>query len=509
MAAVARHRSGRDLLVIACVGVCVYGCRARNETVQSPPLTLQVGVALPRPGVRGAGIGAVMQTLSSETLLVADRVGRVQPRICEKWEWAEEGRVLRLTLRPNVRFHDDTELTPQVAAEILRLAFAQPDTPPSFASVTAVKPVPPNVVEIHLRQIEALLPSDLPEIPIVKGKERIGTGPFRVSHESPMTFTAFDAYYQGRPDIGRVEIKPYPTLRSAWTAMMRGDINMLHEVSREAAHFVEQESSVRSYPFLRPYYFFVGFNVRHPVLGRREVRQALSQAVDRAAIVRDAMDGRGEPADGPIWKYFWAYSEAERRLAYNPEAARLRLDSAGFPVVASRPGAMPSRLRFTCLMYGEDPRFERIALVLQKQLYDIGVDMQLEAVPLTNLAKRVQSGDYDAFLLEMLSGRSLTWLYRAWRSRPPGVPVEFFASGYTAADAVLDRLRHTITEPETREAIGELQRVLYDDPPALFLAWPQASRAVSADIDVPYVPDSDIFGRVAKFRRATPGIARQ
>ena len=41
---------------------------------------------------------------------------------------------------------------------------------------------------------------------------------------------------------------------------------------------------------------------------------------------------------------------------------------------------MPSRFRLRCLTVAKEARFEKIALVLQKQLYEIGVDMQIEAL---------------------------------------------------------------------------------------------------------------------------------
>jgi peptide/nickel transport system substrate-binding protein len=284
---------------------------------------------------------------------------------------------------------------------------------------------------------------------------------------------------------------------------------MLHEVSRDAVPFVEAESSVRTYPMLRPYVNALFFNVRHPILSRREVRQALNYAIDRDAIVRDVMAGRGERADGPVWKYHWAFSTAQKTYEYNPDLARLKLDAAGFPKPqASAAGRMPSRFRFTCLMFGDDTRFERMAVVLQKQLYDVGVDMQFEAVPLRALVERFSSGNFDALLTESISGRSLTWLYRQWRSKPDRLPGEL-NSGYTAADAALDRLRDSFVDADTKRAVGDLQRIFYDDPPAIFVAWPQTSRAISARIHVPYENGMDVVGRLWRSEWAAQEVAQK
>ena len=143
--------------------------------------------------------------------------------------------------------------------------------------------------------------------------------------------------------------------------------------------------SVRTFPFIRPYYIQLSFNVRHPILKNPTVRQALSYAVDRQAIIDLALNRQGIVSEGPIWPFHWAYSTAQKTYTHNTEAATLRLDSAGLRMKPSTvPGGMPSRLRFRCLTVGQRvQRFEKIALVLQKQLYEIGVDMQIEALDLS------------------------------------------------------------------------------------------------------------------------------
>lgn len=504
----ARRSCLRALGAIALVCGGIAGCDGlRQPARESAPLSLRIGAALPRAGVPGVGVPGVVRRLLAETPLTADRNGRIGPRLADSWAWRNDGMVLALTIPPGIRFHDGTVLDVETAAGILRTEFAGRVFTSDSVDRIELPQGEPNTILLHLRRRDAFVPENLADIFFIKGL--IGTGAFRL--EDPRktdreltagaTLRAFDEYRQGRPAIDRVDVTPYPSLRNAWTAMMRAEINVLYELSRDAADFAEQESSIRTYPYIRPYVFHVAFNMRHPVLGRREVRQALSHAIDRDAIVKEAMRGRGEPAHGPVWKYHWAYSTAQRTYEYNPDAARLRLDAAGLTPAAGGNGRMPSRLRFTCLMFGDDPRFERIALVLQKQLYDIGVDMQIESVPLGELEERMQSGRFEAFLIERIAGTSLMWTYVGWRSQHPVQPGQV-DRGYTAADAALDRLRTAIAEADTRSAVGEVQRAFYDDPPALFLAWPQTSRAVSGDIEVRYQPNVDIFGRAWSFRRA-------
>jgi peptide/nickel transport system substrate-binding protein len=500
---------GLSSIVLMLGGLCASACDgsvgATTPVEPSPPLQVQIGVAVPATGAANVGVRGLVSGLYGEGLVFADRVGRMGPRLAARWTWLQGGKVLELKLREGVTFHDGSRLDAPTTASRLEQQFAQDPYAFTYRSVRRIEAADELTVRVRLARPEALLLEDLADVTVTKGA--IGTGPFFLDGtvtEKGATLRRFDRYHQGQPGVERVDVRTYPSLRNAWSAMMRGEINMLQEVSREAAPFVEAESSVRTYPMLRPYVNAVSFNVRHPILARREVRQALNYAVDRDAIVRDVMEGRGERADGPVWKYHWAYSTAQKTYEFNPELARLKLDAAGFPRPAAAPGGrMPSRFRFTCLMFGDDARFERMAIVLQKQLYDVGVDMQFEAVPLRTLLDRFSSGDFDALLTESISGRSLTWLYRQWRSKPKRLLGEL-NSGYTAADATLDRLRDTFNDAELKSTVGELQRIFYEDPPAIFVAWPQTSRAISARIRVPYENSMDVVGRLWRSEWAAP-----
>jgi ABC-type transport system substrate-binding protein len=244
------------------------------------------------------------------------------------------------------------------------------------------------------------------------------------------------------------------------------------------------------------------FNLSNPDLKKAGVRQALSHAVDRQAIIASALNGRGIPAASPIWPQHWAYVEGPRRYGYNTEAARLLLDRAGYPVTKPSSGAgAPRRFEFTCLTIANDARFEKIALLVQKQLHDIGVEMNVEAVPLDQLGERMAKGSFDALLIELTSGRSLTWAYTTYHSSTaPG--------RYHAADKVLERLRRARTDSETRQGVSDLLQILYDDPPAVFIAWPQVARAVSTKFVVPEETGRDVLGSLWKWKPVPDGTSR-
>ena len=367
--------------------------------------------------------------------------------------------------------------------------------------MVAVEAPGPLEVVVRLKKPNALLLEALNFSPIVSLRHGSGAGPFRRDARTAgkAGLGRFKGYYRGRANLETITISEYPSQREAWSAMLRGDVDLLYEVAPEAFEFVRESPNTHVATYLRAYVTALAFNATHPVLGRKAVRQALNFAVDRAAVIDGAVGGRGVPATDHIWPNHWARDAAAPAFGIDADAAASMLDAAG---LRRRPGGpAQARLTFTCLVLAE-PRFERLALLLQRQLLSVDVDMRLEALPASGFATRLAAGRFDAFLTELIASSGLGFSYLMWHSNPPN---PFFRSGYSGADPALDRLRAARTEDETRAAVHALQRTMHDDPPAVFLYWEQRSRAVSRRFALPAGDDLDILRSIDWWRLVERG----
>ena len=348
--------------------------------------------------------------LTAEPLIAVDWDGTPIFRIAESATTSEDGTQIKLRLRSNVKFHNGERVTAAAARALLQGSLVGK----SIAGITADDELTLTLTLVHPFgfRLESLHTTSLSD----EKRPELRTGPFKVVSSDPPVLEGFTDYYQGSPLVKRVTIKRYPSQRAALTAMMRGEVNFLHEVSREAIEFVQAGGDFQAYPLLRPYVIPLVFNLRNPVLAKREVRVALNEAIDRDEVVRNAMRGHGEVAEGPFWPFHWAYTRGRYPSPFNPEAAKVRLDAAGFPVRPARDNQPPSRFRFTCLVPGGDARFERIALVVQRQLSAVGVDMDLRPATQPEVIKSIKSHDFDAIIFEMVTGRTLDWPSMLWHS---------------------------------------------------------------------------------------------
>ena len=82
--------------------------------------------------------------------------------------------------------------------------------------------------------------------------------------------------------------------------MMRGEIDFLYEVNRDAVDFLEAGTSIQTFSFPRPYYISDHFqHQRTRYSADARSRQAINEAIDRGKIVRTALNDRGTTSGRP------------------------------------------------------------------------------------------------------------------------------------------------------------------------------------------------------------------
>ena len=424
-------------------------------------------------------------------------------------EWSEDGLTLSVRLRPGVHFHDGTAVTAPLVLKILKQKIGQTQT--GFEAVSSIEAASDDSLVFHLNRPDGFLTSALASTLIVDDdKPDIGTGPYRLVPQSKgLQVVQNSSYYRGAPGLDRIEVKPYATARASWGALLRGEVDMALDVNKESVEFFEGASRFEKNSSIQPYYIPLVFNFRNPILARPEVRRAIAEAVDRDEIVAQGMRGRGKRADDPVWPLHWAYNTAAPVHNYDPAGARERLDAAGLPIKAAVAGRRASRFQLKCMFYSQDPQFERIALLLQRQLAAVGIDLVLEGLKGKELVARLSAGEFDSYLFQLTSGRDVSWVYRFWHSPKGALGQVMQNTGYSGADTVLDALRQARDDrPEDiRVAVGDVRQRFYEDVPAVFLAWTENTRVVDTRFDIVNPNDPEIFANLWRWQLAAPQTA--
>jgi peptide/nickel transport system substrate-binding protein len=451
-----------------------------------------------------SSLARVAALLERASLLRLGRDCRYEPALAERVEVSPDARQWRLTLRPGLTFHDGTPIDATSAVIAIQReagADALAAIPPGLRDVDRVNVVDARTIAISLHAPAALLGEALARLDLRGGASGdSGAGPFTTAstRAGAIELRAFAGYHHGAPAIDHLELRSFDTPRTAWAALLRGEIGFLYEVAPDAVPFVESAPGIQVHRFLRPFVYVTGFNLRHPALRDARVRRALSLAVDRTTLVRRVLHGNGRPAADPVWPLHWAVTLPDERAEVDSAAARRALDAAGLRVNTATPGTAGPRIRlaFTCLVPTGMPLLEGLALAVQRDLLAVGVDMRLEAVSPAVLTRRLAAGAFDAYVLDM-NAFGLGWTYWLWHSeasRP------FVDAGPAAADGPLERMRRARNDDELRRVLADVQRAFRHDPPALFLCWAEAVRATSRRVAVPLTPDRDVLLSLARWQ---------
>lgn len=508
-------RVSAPLRLIAVVFVFLQGL-ACSKAATAPAVgsastvTLTIGV----PNITGAdplrGVQHLALLIRFEGLVGVGRDGHAVPRLAESWSSGQDGLTWTFQLRPKSMFHDGTPVDAEAVKASLERSIkgGDRDLSPGLADILSIDTPNSQELVIRLHSQSTFLLDDLGVAISKIGANGlpVGTGAYVAGPavEGQIELHAFAHHYRGMPDIGRVVIRPYPTVRTAWAAMMRGEIDFLYEVGEDAREFIEGEGSTTVFPFLRSYVYSVIFNARRDIFRDARIRRALSHAVDRAEIVQHAFKGHAKPINVSAWPEHWAFDQSIPTSPHDPERALAILESAGLRELRNLPGRPAAKLHFTCLFLENLPLWERIALLVQKDLAEIGVDMQLESVPNEKFGERLLSGDFDAVLLEHIVGNSASRPFSFWYSTSRQNAWGFSSP---AVDRALDDLRHAPTDTDYRNAFRQFQLQSLEDPPAIFLALPERTRAVSKRFQVVAPPNTDILPTIADWHLAD-GAAR-
>jgi peptide/nickel transport system substrate-binding protein len=167
-----------------------------------------------------------------DTLVTVDATGRPQSALAESWQSAPGDRGLEFRLRRNVKFHDGSPLTAEIAASSLHKAN------PAW-NVTATG----DLVTIESGSATAGLLEGVAlwRNAIAKrdsGGNITGTGPFRIVDWQPgkkLVAAANEDYWKGRPFVDEIDVDMGRNLRDQMNALESGRADLV-EVAPEQLH---------------------------------------------------------------------------------------------------------------------------------------------------------------------------------------------------------------------------------------------------------------------------------
>ncbi|MBI3625916.1 MAG: twin-arginine translocation signal domain-containing protein, partial [Candidatus Rokubacteria bacterium] len=275
--------------------------------------------------------------------------GKLYPGLATDWK-LEGQTTYRFKLRPGVKWHNGDPFTSADAKFSIERTYdaaAKTMVATALSTIERIEAPDPFTLVIHTKKPDPLLAARLAFYggQIVPKKyleavgndafnaKPVGTGPVRFVSwvkDDKLVLEANPDYWGGRIDTDRVIVRAIPEAAPRIAALLKGEVDVITQLPPDHGERVAGNAATKVQGALYAGLYVLAVNSKRPPLDNPLVKQALSLAIDRDAIVKELWRGRGIAPSGPIAKGDNHFDPSLPPLAYNPKEARERLKKSGY-----------------------------------------------------------------------------------------------------------------------------------------------------------------------------------
>lgn len=443
-----------------------------------------------------------------------------EPALAESWKVSPNGRSITFHLRKGLQFSDGTPFTSEDVAYTMRLLMdpqthsATGDAFRGGDGAVTVQTPSSDVAVITFSALITGLERQFDQVAILSAnspqKELATLGPYFVAEYQAGSHILLrrNPYYWKRDaqghhlpyiDVVRLDIQRNRDIELL--RFRRGELQLINRLEAEQFARLEKENA----PAARNAGIgldgeFMWFNqvptsplpdYKKKWFQAKEFRRAISLAINRADLARVVFFGYATPAYGPVSpsNHFW-FNSSLPAPKYDPSGALASLARAGFRFDnGTLSDSSGHRVEFTIITNSGNAAREKMTVLIQQDLAQIGVTLRLVTLDFPSLIERItKTFDYDACLLGLVNtdldpnGQMTVWLSSGedhqWNPNQKNP-----ATAWEAEIDQLMRAQASLTNETARKAkFDRVQQIVAEQQPFIYLVNKNALSAVSADV---------------------------
>ena len=421
--------------------------------------------------------------LINEPLIILNRDLDLEPNLATDWEISDDATRVDVQLREGVKWHHGREMT----AEDVKYTFEwilDDDNPVPyrdlFEPIDEVEVVDDYKAIFHLEEPYTFMVNNLARMGLVPhdyheevGYEEfrqnpVGTGPYEHKEWEDSEYhilSSFADYWDGEPNFSELEFRPIPEDSSRLLAFEAGEIDMYQGgVLAEEIERLEEDPEFDVYRTPGTGYVHMAMNSnsdRNPeLLSDRYFRRAVAHAVNREGIVEHVMNGIGSPGQSNIPPNMPHFNDEIDYPEYDLEKAREYLEKS------------PAEQGDSIEIYlDQDSVNMQIAEIMEYELGQIGIDLEINVEEWGALLDRIlDSNDYDMYFGSWTGQTDPDRAsFRQFHSEGDSNHTHY---SNERVDELLEEGRTVDpTSERSREIYKEVQEILIEDVPTVFLYY--------------------------------------
>lgn len=293
----------------------------------------------------------------------------------------------------------------------------------------------------------------------------IGSGPFKYKDAidgERVEFVRNDDYFLGKADIEKLTVRVVPGSQLL-SGLKAGEIDITAGSSignLPIADWKDAESDESIATVSEPEYGYQAmiFNLQSPKLSNKYIRQGLSAAIDRKAIVENLLENEAQVLYVPFSGRHPFVDEAgfENAPIYDPVRAKELLDKGGFDYSETLDLIVPT---------GNETRMQSTVLI-QQDLEAIGVHSKITQYDFSTLMEKMRNGDFDLGMCGSAGGVdpsvAVSWLNSASPNNFSNASDARFSDAFALAGKEVDRAKK-------KAAYTAVWNLILDEAPIAYL----------------------------------------
>jgi len=462
-------------------------------------------------------------------LVQLDNNLNVLPCIAQKWDISENGKIYKFTLRNDVYFHKSplfNDSTRKVTAYDFEYSFkrlvsnktASPGlwifnyvkknkseysfkaSNDSIFEIELENPFPPFLGLLTM-QYCSVVPHEVVEF---YGddfrKHPIGTGPFYFKYWKEgvkMVLLKNQNYYeyennQRLPYLDAVSISSIHDKQSVFMEFIKGNIDFMSGLDASYKDELltingrlnpkyENRIKLYSYPYLNTEYFGILMDTNNPLVKNsplriKNIRKAINYGIDREKIIKYLRNNIGIAANaGMVPDGMPLYNtKLINGFSYNPEKAYELIKGAGYST------SNPLKIKLSTTASYLD-----ICKFIQKQLNDIGIDLELDVSPPGTLREAIAQSKVIFFrgswIADYPDAENYLSLFYSKNKSPFGPNYTQYSN--TEFDILYEKAKNEINDKNRNVIYSKMENIVMEDAPIVVLYYDKVLRFVRKNIE--------------------------
>lgn len=376
----------------------------------------------------------VMTKVSNGLVTISEK-GEIIPVLANSWEVKDNGKQYRFYLKNNLLWNDDKKFTAS-------------DINYQFSDVK-IEVVDKNILDFHLSKPLSIFPTYLSK-PLVR-PPLIGIAGFYKLGKYKMTngYLTDLTLVPNTKDLTTIKYKFYGNESDLVTAYKKGEINKMTLTKKSVADtFINWKNSkiIKTVDHTRLLTLF--FNNKEKMFANKDIKDAFAMMIDYQALAES-----GEIARGPISPTSWAYNSDLKTNTYDIETAT--------KIVKNEAESTESAQLNLLTSYDYYDAADNIAGEIKKTGLKVDINMISYEHP----------DNFDLLLVFWKVPQDPDQYY-FWHSTQTQKGGNIGNYQNVKIDKLLEDGRSTINIEERSKFYQEFQKIIEDDPPALFLYYP-------------------------------------